>query len=134
MNGHVRAIVTSVVSLAFALVVVFTATASRGASSSATFRATNGLIAYHAWVGKHPHKQFQIFTVQPDGTHVHQLTHFGDNLGAFAGSGAEGPDWSPDGRKIIFTRHWGEYPAPQSQRFTSAGPRCAYSRRGIESR
>ena len=116
MNGHVRAIVTSVVLLACAFVVVFTATASRGASSSATFRATNGLIAYQASVGKHPYNSHsQIFTVQPDGSHVHQLTHFGDNLGHCAGgNGAEGPDWSPDGRKIIFTRHWGEYPCPQS--------------------
>ena len=83
MNGHVRAIVTSVVWLACAFVVVFTATASRGASSNVTFRATNGLIAYRprsastttAW-------HSQIFTVQPDGSHVHQLTHFGDGSGA----------------------------------------------------
>ena len=74
MNGHVRAIVTSVVSLACAFVVVFTATASGGASSSATFGATNGLLAYHASLGKHPYKSHsQIFTVQPNGTHVHQL-------------------------------------------------------------
>ena len=83
-------------------------------SSNATLRATNGLVAYQAWVGKHPHRHFQIFTVQPDGTHVHQLTHFDDNLSQFVGSGAEWPDWSPDGRKIIFTRHWGDYPGPQS--------------------
>ena len=115
MNGHVRAIVTSVVSLACAFVVVFSATASRGASSSATFGATNGLLAYQASLGKHPYNSHsQIFTVQPDGTHVHQLTHFGDNLGAYVGSSAVGPDWSPDGRKIIFTRHWGGYPVPES--------------------
>ena len=110
MNGHFRAIVTSVVSLACAFVVVFTATASRGASSSATFGATNGPIAYQAWVGKHLHRhwaQSEIFTVQPDGTHVHQLTHFGDSSAAFA-------EWSPDGRKIIFTRYWGEPGPPQS--------------------
>jgi TolB protein len=117
MNGHVRAIVTSVVSLACAFVVVFTATASRGAtaalvapSSNSTFRGTNGLIAYQAWVGKHFHRhwtQSQIFTVQPDGTHVHQLTHFGDSSAAFA-------EWSPDGRKIIFTRYWGEPGPPES--------------------
>jgi WD40-like Beta Propeller Repeat len=105
MNGHVRAIVTSVVLLACAFVVVFTATASRGASSNATVRATNGLLAYQASVGKHPHRHPQIFTVQPDGTHVHQLTHFGDSRPVW-------PDWSPDGRKIIFTRIWGDYPAP----------------------
>jgi len=113
MNGHVRTIVTSV-SLACALAVIFTATASRGASSSGTSKATNGLLAYQAWVGKHPHKHFQIFTVQPGGTHVHQLTHFDDNLSQFVGSGAEWPDWSPAGRKIIFTRHWGDYPGPES--------------------
>ena len=108
MNGHVRAIVTSVVLLACAFAVVFTATASRGASSNATSRDTNGLLAYAGLVGKHP-TAFQIFTVQPDGTHVHQLTHFGDNLERAA---ARMPDWSPDGRKIIFTRYWGEYQPP----------------------
>ena len=50
-----------------------------------------------------PPRHFQIFTVQPDGSHVHQLTHFGDS------SGAQSPDWSPDGRKIIFTRYWGDF-------------------------
>jgi Tol biopolymer transport system component len=83
-------------------------------SSNATFRSTNGLIAYQASVGKPPRRHSQIFTVQPDGTHVHQLTHFGDNLGAFAGSSAAWPDWSPDGRKIIFTRVWGEPGPPES--------------------
>ena len=110
MNGHVRAIVTSVVSLACAFVVVFTATASRGASSSATFRATNGLLAYPASVGNLSHSHSQIFTVQPDGSHVHPLTHFHD-------SDAASPDWSPDGRKIIFTRFWsvqGEHGLPES--------------------
>jgi TolB protein len=89
-------------------VVVFTATASRGASSRATFGATNGLLAYAASVGKHPHRHSEVFTVEPDGSHVHQLTHFR------YGSGVLWADWSPDGRKIIFTRVWGEYPAPQS--------------------
>ena len=45
MNGHARAVVTGVVSLACAFVVVFTAAASREASSSATLGATNGLLA-----------------------------------------------------------------------------------------
>jgi WD40-like Beta Propeller Repeat len=151
-------------------------------SSNAMFRATNGLLAYQASVGKHPHRHSGIFTVQPDGSHVRQLTHFGDSSAAM-------PDWSPDGRKIVFTRYWGELGPPESfqiltmnadgsamravtsrglddepatsptaasstsgaartsgssptptaptfeaQRFTSAGPRCAYRRRGIESR
>ena len=54
-----------------------------------------------------PHRHSQIFTVQPDGTHVRQLTRFHD-------SGAALPDWSPDGRKIIFTRYWGELGPPES--------------------
>ena len=107
MNGHVRAIIASVVSLACAFVVVFTATASRGASSNATFTATNGLLAYPASVGKHP-RHSQIFIVQPDGSHVRQLTHFHHD------GGVAGPDWSPDGRKIVFTRYWGELGPPES--------------------
>jgi len=111
MNGHVRAIVTgSVVSLACAFVVIFIATASRGASSSATFRATNGLLAYVGSVGPLSHQHSEIFTVQPDGSQVQQLTHFG------YGSGALWPDWSPDGRKIIFTRYWGEPVEPFAPR------------------
>ena len=54
-----------------------------------------------------PHRHSQIFTVQPGGTHVRQLTRFHD-------SGAALPDWSPDGRKIIFTRYWGELGPPES--------------------
>jgi Tol biopolymer transport system component len=62
---------------------------------------------YLASAGKPPHSHQQIFTVQPDGTHVRQLTHFQD-------SGAALPDWSPDGRKIVFTRFWGELGPPES--------------------
>jgi Tol biopolymer transport system component len=76
-------------------------------SSNAMFRATNGLLAYQASVGKHPHRHSGIFTVQPDGSHVRQLTHFGDSSAAM-------PDWSPDGRKIVFTRYWGELGPPES--------------------
>jgi Tol biopolymer transport system component len=76
-------------------------------SSNATSGDTNGLLAYTAAAGKPRHRHSQIFTVQPDGTHVRQLTRFHD-------SGAAGPDWSPDGRKIVFTRYWGELGPPES--------------------
>ena len=68
--------------------VVAVAAALVAPSSNATVRATNGLIAYQAAVGKHPHRHSEIFTVQPDGTHVHQLTHFG--AASSAGSAPNG--------------------------------------------
>lgn len=51
----------------------------------------NGLIAFQAEVGG----GVQIFTVRPDGTGLRQLTHV-------EGAEAETPDWSPDGRHIVF--------------------------------
>jgi Tol biopolymer transport system component len=41
-----------------------------------------------------------VFTMNPDGSDVRQLTNLGSNNGAF------GVNWSPDGRQLVF----GEYP------------------------
>ena len=55
--------------------------------------ATNGKIVFQGGTptGKHP----QVFSINPDGTGVKQLTHA-------KGDGAENPVWSPDGSAIAF--------------------------------
>ena len=47
-------------------------------------------------VGKH----VQLFTIRPDGSGSRQLTHLAD-------SDALNPEWSPDGRRIVFARDFG---------------------------
>ncbi len=59
---------------------------------AATYPGRNGLIAFHADVGENGP---QIFTVRPNGKQLRQITHV-DGVAAL-------PDWSPDGRKIVFT-------------------------------
>ena len=59
---------------------------------SATFPARNGLIAFQANIGD---GATQIFTVRPNGHERRQITHV-DGAAAL-------PDWSPDGRRIVFT-------------------------------
>ena len=59
--------------------------------SGATFRGVNGLLVYQAQAGKH----IQLFTIRPEGTGRHQITHLRD-------SDALNPEWSPDGRRIVF--------------------------------
>ena len=56
----------------------------------ATFHGTNGRIAYSLDTGSGA----QIYTIKPDGTGRRQLTRVdGDAIS---------PDWSPNGRKIVF--------------------------------
>jgi Tol biopolymer transport system component len=56
----------------------------------ATFHGTNGRIAYSLDKGSGE----QIYTIKHDGTGKRQLTH--------VNGAAVGPDWSPNGRKIVF--------------------------------
>jgi Tol biopolymer transport system component len=60
-------------------------------TARATFAARNGLIAFHAVTAQGT----QLFTLQPNGHDLHQVTHV-------QGS-ATLADWSPDGRRIVFT-------------------------------
>jgi Tol biopolymer transport system component len=64
-------------------------------ASHATFKGPNGLLIYQAQVGANT----QLFTIQPDGSGVTQITHFKD-------SSADGANWAPGGRRIVFDRHW----------------------------
>ncbi len=72
------------------------ATALAVVPAGATYKGANGLLAYQAKVGAH----FQLFTIRPDGTQAHQLTHFTD-------SDATNGSWSPDSKSIGFLRQWG---------------------------
>ena len=56
----------------------------------ATTPGTNGPIAFQADTGSGN----QIYTVSPNGHHLRQITHVDGN--------AVRPDWSPDGRHIVF--------------------------------
>jgi Tol biopolymer transport system component len=60
--------------------------------AAATFPGRNGLIAFQAEVGDNGP---QIFTVRSNGHELHQITHV-DGVATL-------PDWSPDGRRIVFT-------------------------------
>src|SRR5262249_46357312 len=64
--------------------------------SGATFRGANGMLVYQAQAGKH----IQLFTIRPDGTGRRQITRLRD-------SDAITPEWSPDGRQIVFARDYG---------------------------
>src|SRR2546423_2300154 len=71
------------------------AVAGSALSTSTTFKGRNGRLLYQAQVGANT----QLFTIEPDGTGLMQVTHFKD-------SGGDDAQWSKDGRRIAFTRHW----------------------------
>src|SRR5215469_14170358 len=70
------------------------------ASSSATpAAAANGPIAFSQWdllPGGNLSGHSNVYTINPDGTGLRQLTHVG------AAQAAGAPDWSPSGDKIVY--------------------------------
>jgi Tol biopolymer transport system component len=65
------------------------------APSYATSKGSNGLLVFQRQVGRH----IQLFTIRPDGRGTRQVTHLTD-------SSALGPEWSPDGRRLVFARDY----------------------------
>jgi Tol biopolymer transport system component len=74
----------------FAAVAGAQAAAPSAPSALATFPGRNGQIAFHSQTDA----GVQIFTVRPNGHGLRQITH--------ANGDATRPDWSPDGRRIVF--------------------------------
>ena len=62
----------------------------------ATFPGKNGRIAFGQMTGPNAG---DIFTMNPDGSDVRQLTFFGSN-----GGSAGLADWSPDGGEVVFVQ------------------------------
>jgi Tol biopolymer transport system component len=57
-------------------------------------------IVFDAKVGR----TYQLFIIDPDGGNLRQLTHLVVPHGGIPG--AETPDWSPDGKTIVFDSDW----------------------------
>jgi Tol biopolymer transport system component len=68
-----------------------------GPAAHATAPGENGRIAFVRYFNEE-HTRGAIFTIDPDGTRLIQVTHRGRDL-----LDSE-PDWSPDGRWIVFER------------------------------
>jgi Tol biopolymer transport system component len=66
-------------------------------TAQAIYPGDNGLIVFAASTTD----GVQLFTIRPDGTDVRQITHIDPRPGA-DNPGASNPDWSPDGRTILF--------------------------------
>lgn len=60
----------------------------------ATHPSTNGRLAFVT----ERHHIWQVFTMDPDGTHITQVTHFSKRSSVVADV-----DWSPDGARLAFT-------------------------------
>lgn len=65
-------------------------------AANATFPGPNGRIAFSTDFAQDEGGRSQVFTVGPNGGGVRQLTHVG------GASEAKQPDWSPDGRRILY--------------------------------
>jgi Tol biopolymer transport system component len=76
-----------------ALVLAAAIIAVGAAPASATFPGPNGRISFMGFVEST--KGFQIFTANPKGGDVRQLT-------SIPGTDSQLPDWSPDGQRIAF--------------------------------
>jgi Tol biopolymer transport system component len=81
-------------------VAVVAVTLALAEPASATFPGKNGRIAFVKAVDNQTGTAVgNVFTVNPDGSGVKQVTFFGSNI---VGAGYEG--WSPDGRQLVFDR------------------------------
>ena len=74
------------------------------ATAGATFPGANGRIAFSDYVSG------QIHAVNPDGSKLRQLTHTKPSRGA------DFPSWSPNGKKILFTRFRNDLPDTDNSR------------------
>src|SRR5919204_4062281 len=72
------------------LAVVIAAVGSLPSAGLATTPGKNGLLTYAQELSP---RHFQIFTIRPDGSGARQITH---------AVSANSPDWSPNGKKIVF--------------------------------
>lgn len=96
-HSHRGAAAAAIVLTSGLLGVASTSTASAGADSAPLI--VNGRIAFSTGFiqpDPDPEGHSQVYTVNPDGTDVRQLTHVPE------GSQAGDPDWSPNGRRIAY--------------------------------
>jgi TolB protein len=84
-------------SLAFLVTMMLVLLAALTRPVAATFAGRNGPIAFIQTVDSLNGAVGDIFTINPDGTNLKQLTSFGSS-----GIGAGLENWSPDGRHIAF--------------------------------
>lgn len=84
-----------------ALVLTVLLASAAALSAGATAPGKNGRLVFTGQVGPHT----QLFTINPDGSDLTQVTHFKD------GSDSLNANWSPDGNHIAFER---DYPYPHA--------------------
>ena len=105
--------------LGVGLVLVGTALSTTMASSGArTYKGKNGRLLFEAQLGANR----QLFTIEPDGTGLRQVTHF-------QGSGGTNAAWSKDGSRIVLTRHWD--PAARTRKSSSSRSTPTVSPEGL---
>jgi TolB protein len=84
--------------VAVAVVVALASAAVLSSPAKGSQAAANGRIVFQSTVGNGT----QLFTINPDGTGMQQVTHISGNL--------EFPNWAPDGSKIIFDSDYQQTP------------------------